>query len=159
MAMNGPEQTVEERGSKIKVREPKPGERPNDDRSSILPDELCPGCGCPRTAPQEYCDSCGLVFASFVPPTIMAPSQRLDPSRLRGRYQVGDLISSRGEVCRYRGLDFAGYPPEPVAVVILKGPPVADPLATLAGKTTASSQEDEVLPSFDDHLTSSATET
>src|SRR5437773_493830 len=159
MARNGPEQSVEDRESKTE-------KSANDDRSSILnsqspilSDEICPACNSPRTAPQEYCDSCGLVFASFVPPTIMAPVQRLDPSRLRGRYQLGELISSRGDVCRYRGLDFAGSTPEPVAVVILKGPPVSDPLAMLAGKTAASSSEDEVLPSFDDRLTSSATET
>ncbi len=159
MAMNGPEQSVEDRESK--TEKSGNGDRSSilNSQSSILSDEVCPACGSPRTAPQEYCDSCGLVFASFAPPTIMAPIQRLDSSRLRGRYQLGEPISSRGDVCRYRGLDFAGSTPEPVAVVILKGPPVSDPLAVLAGKTAASSQEDEVLPSFDDRLTSSATET
>src|SRR5438874_5876106 len=158
MARNVPEQSVEDRESR--TEKSGNGDRSSilNSQSSILSDEICPACNSPRTAPQEYCDSCGLVFASFAPPTIMAPIQRLDSSRLRGRYQLGELISSRGDVCRYRGLDFAVGTPEPVAVVILKGPPVSDPLAVLAGKTAASS-EDEVLPSFDDHLTSSSTET
>src|SRR6266849_11141352 len=100
MAMNGPEQSVEDRESK--TEKSGNGDRSSilNSQSSILSDEVCPACGSPRTAPQEYCDSCCLVFASFAPPTIMAPIQLLDSTLLRGRYQPGEPISSRGDVCR-----------------------------------------------------------
>jgi serine/threonine protein phosphatase PrpC len=158
MTRKGPAPKAEDR--KSQTQKSADGDRSSvvNSQSSITSDELCPACGSLRTNPQDYCDSCGLVFASFVPPTIMAQAQPLDPNRLHGRYQLGDLISSRGDVSRHRGLDFAGGSAESISVIILKGPLVADPVAVLTGKVTASSPE-EVLPTFEDHLPASSTET
>lgn len=157
MTRKGPEPKVEDR--RLSTQKSADGDRSSvvHSQSSINSNELCPACGSPRTGPQDFCDSCGLVFASFVPPTIMAPAQQLDPSRLHGRYQIGDLISNRGDASRYRGLDFTGGGVEPVTVIILKGPPVASPLAALTDNAAVSPEE--VLPTFDDQLPASSTET
>jgi serine/threonine protein phosphatase PrpC len=133
-----------------------------ESRNSDLQHEQCPSCSSPRTGTKEFCEHCGLIYASFAPPTLVAPAQRLDPSRLHGRYQLGELICTRGKVFRHRGLDFAGAGAEPLPVIILKGPLVKDPLATLASKGATSDealQDEEVLPGFDDRLATSATET
>jgi serine/threonine protein phosphatase PrpC len=171
MATNGSKQNVEDRGPKIEDREPKVTKSVDvdqrsilDSRSSIALNEVCPACSTPRTNSQEYCDGCGLVFASFVPATLVGPVARLDPSLLRGRYRLGDLIHSRGSVSRYRGLDYAAGTPEPMPVVIVKGPAVDGNTRTTSGNRADSppddfSKEEEILPSFDDHLMQSATET
>jgi serine/threonine protein phosphatase PrpC len=122
----------------------------------------CPGCGSPRDENSEYCGDCGLVFNSFVPPPPIE-SVELSPPRLNGRYQIGELISSRGDVNRYQGLDFGAGTPEPLEVAILRGPLVVDALANLArageGAPGGSQIDEEVLPSFDDQLGHSQTVT
>ena len=167
MTSKATKQKTEDRGLKGGDREPKVENVPDrssivDSQNSNLQDERCPSCSSPRTQAQEFCEHCGLIYASFAPPTLIAPAQRLDPSRLHGRYQLGELISSRGNVSRYRGLDFGGTGPEPTSVIILKGPSGGDSLATLANKVASSeesSKDEEVLPSFEDRMATSATET
>src|SRR5713101_4035262 len=158
MTSKAAEQKNEDRGLKVGNQEPKVENVPDrssilDSQNSNLPDERCPSCSSPRTQTQEFCEHCGLIYASFAPPTLIAPAQRLDPSRLHGRYQLGELISSRGNVSRFRGFDFAGAGPEPTSVIILKGPSVGDSLATLTNRVATSdesSKDEEVLPNFDD---------
>src|SRR5690348_9351523 len=101
MTSKAAKQKIEDRESKAGNREPKVERIPGgssivDSRNSDLQDERCPSCSSPRTQTQEFCEHCGLIYASFAPPTLIAPAQRLDPNHLHGRYQLGELISSRG---------------------------------------------------------------
>jgi protein phosphatase len=119
---------------------------------------VCPGCGSARQEKTDFCEECGLVFDSFA----SSPEAETvkDPNRIHGRYQLGDLVGTRGDVHRYHGLDFAAGTPEPLPVIILRGPIVEDALAALANAGTDGSPEDEeVLPTFDDRLGRSQTET
>jgi protein phosphatase len=119
---------------------------------------LCPACGSARQEKTDFCEECGLVFDSFAPPPEAETAK--DPNRIHGRYQLGELMGTRGDVHRYHGLDFAAGTPEPLPVVILRGPIVQDPLTALANAGTDGSPEDEeVLPTFDDRVGRSQTET
>jgi protein phosphatase len=126
------------------------------------PGTCCPACQSPREENSTYCPDCGLVFDSFIPPPSREPPAPSIP-RLKGRYEIGELISSRGNVNRYRGFDFGAGTPQPLSVVILRGPNVDDPLGNLTkpGETGSKNSEDdeEVLPSFDERSGHSQTET
>jgi protein phosphatase len=162
MTTKVPERKVEDRELEIEKSPAQNASPILDSQNSNPDDDRCPGCSSLRPRTSEFCQNCGLIYASYVHPTLIAPEQRLDPSRLHGRYQLGELISSRGEVHHYRGLDFGGGGPEPAAVIILKGPSVGDSWASLAGQAAISNEsprDDEVLPSFNDRMETSSSET
>jgi serine/threonine protein phosphatase PrpC len=116
---------------------------------------LCPICQAPRRDNQGFCEDCGLVF----PVDAEAPPQspRVEPVpnvRLKGRYELGQLLGQRGEVSRYRALDFGVCEASPVPVVVLRAPatekPEAVPAADIIAPVEGVADEDVLLPSFDD---------
>src|SRR5260370_5516257 len=88
------------------------------DGTAPPPVATCPACQAPRPENGDYCNECGLVFDSFVPPPSIQTPQ-LESSRLKARYQLGELICKRRNVARHRGLDFAARTTEPLPVGIL----------------------------------------
>ncbi len=155
MAINGPTSKTEIRNPKSNAKASEFGIQNSDSGAGAV----CPACGLTRQANSEYCTDCGLVFDTFVPPPPIEASENASP-RLRGRYQLGELITSRGNVSRYKGLDFAAGTPHPLCVIILRGPPVIDPLSDLAsGAADGSPKGEDILPTFDDRVAQSQTVT
>jgi serine/threonine protein phosphatase PrpC len=148
--------------SKSEIRNPQSDVKASDlgiQNSEVETGATCPACGLPRDDNSEYCIDCGLVFESFVPPPPIEAPQNASP-RLKGRYQLGDLIISRGNVSRHKGLDFAAGTPQPLSVIILRGPPVIDPLSALTSDgADGSPKGEELLPTFEDRLGQSQTVT
>ncbi len=146
--------------SKTEIQIPQRGSAASESRNSEKERSVaCPGCGSPRQEKADYCEECGLVFDSFVSPH-ESETPPLDSNRIHGRYQLGEVICSRGDVHRYHGLDFAAGTPEPLPVIIVRGPIVEDALTALVNAgADGSPQEEEILPTFDDRLGQSQTET
>lgn len=164
MAINGSKSKTEIRNLKSEYDPSESGLRTVEITDGIAPSHAttCPACQAHRPENEDYCNECGLVFGTFVPPPpIQAPP--LDSSRLKARYQIGELICKRGNVARHQGLDFGAGTTEPLPVVILQGPPEVDALAALANAGAAgaagSPREEEILPTFDDHSGQSQTVT
>lgn len=115
----------------------------------------CPACASPRRAGLDYCVDCGYMFpaASSAPAlrtettTSAARSVAMpDPKvRLRNRYEVGEMLSERQGICRYRGWDHGAGAPQPI--VILWGPvgAVDDPVMEAVAV-----EDDDILPTFDE---------
>ncbi len=78
----------------------------------------CPSCQVPR-GPHSYCENCGFIF-SLVEEVPTATGPDTPTVYLQGRYELGQLLSQRGGVFRYRGLDHGAEGEPPVPVVILK---------------------------------------
>jgi serine/threonine protein phosphatase PrpC len=108
----------------------------------------CPFCNAPRVLGLTYCDNCGLVFPAEGP---AAEASAKSPSgvRLMDRYELGELISQRGEVCRYRGLDHGADTPEPLPVILVRGPAATSAVPVGVPEKGAPAEEEEILPSFD----------
>lgn len=118
----------------------------------------CPACASPRRAGLDYCVDCGFMFPAAGPATAAAlPEQSPSPARtvpmpdpkvrLRNRYEVGEMLSERQGICRYRGWDHGGDRPGPV--VILWGPvgQVDDPVMEAVAV-----EDEDILPTFDDAI-------
>jgi serine/threonine protein phosphatase PrpC len=118
---------------------------------------LCPLCRSPRVGTLSYCDNCGLVFpdgeVAFAEAAPSAPGVSVAGGRLMDRYEVGELIAQRGNVCRYRALDHGAGTPEPVPVVIVRAPAAAPPEPVFpageVAKPIGEENDDEIFPSFD----------
>ncbi|HEV3262808.1 MAG TPA: protein phosphatase 2C domain-containing protein, partial [Gemmataceae bacterium] len=115
--------------------------------------QLCPHCNAPRDGAQSYCDNCGWIFPPTAGPAQAAPA---DPAaRLGDRYELGELVSDRGVVARFRALDHGAGTPQPVAVLILRAPVprVAEAIPAAEEAAAPAADEDsgdaEILPSFD----------
>lgn len=97
------------------------------------PPQPCPICATPR-AGGSYCDGCGYYFppdAAPAPVVVGAPVAEVVPVaaapavRVRERYELGERVSERAGVERFRALDH-GAGPSPVPVVLVRAvPPVA----------------------------------
>jgi serine/threonine protein phosphatase PrpC len=117
----------------------------------------CRVCGSPRQDGQVMCADCGYYFtpedlAPPAPPSPAAPSVRL-----RGRYEPGPVLSRRGDVTRYRGLDH-GRADGPVPVVILSEPSrEVAPAPAAPDRPADTSAELALLPVFDAEGSSVAT--
>ncbi len=121
--------------------------------------QFCAACGAARLPAKSYCDDCGFMFPPNGVPVAASPSaaassvssSRVSPMptanvRIKGRYEIGELLSENQGVCRYRGQDHGSGKPVPVIIL----------WAALAGSTDAAAPdaanadgEDEFLPSFD----------
>jgi serine/threonine protein phosphatase PrpC len=119
---------------------------------------LCPICQCPRVGSLSYCDTCGLVFPADEVAAAPAPGASASSGsgeRIMDRYELGELIAQRGDVCRYRGLDHGTGTPASVPVVIVCAPVAAAPepapgveeVAT--AEPVADADDGEIFPSFD----------
>jgi len=113
----------------------------------------CAACGTPRRAGAAFCHDCGWMFpANGTPAPVVASSPLRETtmavstsSRLRNRFEIGDLMADRQGVKRYRGTDTTnGYP-----VVI-----VASPLPEVAVAVAEAIPviEDEIMPGFDNDV-------
>jgi protein phosphatase len=124
------------------------------------PPQLCPICNTPRRGGQSYCDDCGWMFppASAAAPVAVAAAGNSQPAsdRLRGRFQLGGLISERGTVSRHRGLDYGAGDGQPVPVIIVRMPVSAPAEALPAAEEVSPLEEEgndsddlEIMPDFD----------
>lgn len=116
----------------------------------------CSQCGAPRKGSQSYCDECGWIFPEGEPATSNEPPTP-PAGKIHDRYELGRLISERGEIARYHGLDQAADgTPVPVVIVreaaarVAEAVPMAEP-AEPAGET------DDVMASVADAVTDTAT--
>jgi serine/threonine protein phosphatase PrpC len=118
----------------------------------------CPVCTAPNPNAQPSCADCGYYFseaelagASAVPVAVPVAA-----ARLQERYELGEKISERSGVVRYRGVDHGtGTPPRPVVIVCQELPPAAEAMPVAVPVSEESG--DEIFPSFDD-LPSSPTD-
>jgi protein phosphatase len=116
----------------------------------------CPSCQEACRDNQTYCDNCGFIFpcgdgdAVAAAPATLTPPESPVGHRLHDRYELGQLLSQRGGVFRYRGLDHGPDAPAPVRMVRAA---VAEPAAQAAAAPPAPAakpvEEDEVWVGFD----------
>jgi serine/threonine protein phosphatase PrpC len=117
------------------------------------PAAVCPFCQAPRVPNLTFCDDCGLVFPNQPETPAVAPPPPAAPAgRVKGRYELGEVVNQRGDVVRYRGLDHGAENQPPVPVIVLRAAaPVAEPpLAAESVSSEEAAEEDVLLPSFDD---------
>jgi protein phosphatase len=113
------------------------------------PEVTCPVCGSPHKGSNPHCADCGYYFspADLAPRAPAAvPAAPAGPSvRLQDRFELGEKLSERQGVTRFRGLDLAASPPAPVVILRQElPPPPAPPEEPQAGEDA-----EEILPSFD----------
>ena len=82
--------------------------------------QLCPYCHARRKNEHVYCDECGWIFPTVEATPAAAPT--VPQNRIKDRFLLGDKISERGGVTRFRGLDFGSGRGEPASVVVLRAP-------------------------------------
>ena len=119
---------------------------------------LCRVCSTPNPNLNQACADCGY---HFTPEDLMGtPQGASGPTqptvKLQGRYQVGQKVTDRLGVVRYRGLDHGDGSSPPVPVFILQQavaalPPEAMPVAEEIAESGDTGDE-ELMPSFDDVL-------
>jgi protein phosphatase len=64
------------------------------------------------------------------------------------RYELGELVGQRGDVSRFRALDHGAGTPQPLPVILLRGPtPTAAAPITEGG--APEEEDEEILPNFD----------
>jgi serine/threonine protein phosphatase PrpC len=117
--------------------------------------KLCPHCGSPRTGALSYCENCGWIFQPDTEAAAQPAAVDVPAGRVKERYQVLDLITERGGISRYHGLDHGAGAPQPVPVVVLRSalPRAAEPVLAAAEAEPAPDDPEgdgEVLPSFDE---------
>ena len=66
---------------------------------------------------------------------------------MRGRYELGAKIGARGDLVRYRGIDYGAGALEPVPVIILEAPLPAAGEAVALGEVVAEAHGDAVSSS------------
>jgi protein phosphatase len=124
------------------------------------PPELCPICSAVRKETQSYCDDCGWMFPANAPKTFATKTTapKAPMTRIKDRYELGELLSERGGVSRYRGLDHGSGKAVPVTIVRMAVPETAEILVAEevgpGGPTGPTSGEEngdevEILPDFD----------
>src|SRR5262249_2101616 len=84
--------------------------------------ELCPSCASPRKGTQAFCGEWGYmdtaagaksagprrVPVASSPSATMATASAVNVAKIKGRYELRELINERAGICRYRGVDHAG---------------------------------------------------
>jgi protein phosphatase len=119
--------------------------------------QFCPLCKAPRT--DSFCGDCGYIFPEEAPamaatsnPGNTSPaSKQNSKARVKGRYQLGERISQRGNVERFKAQDF-GENGTAAPVVILRAPGKAEEVleaAEVIEEALPVGEEDELLPTFD----------
>jgi serine/threonine protein phosphatase PrpC len=120
----------------------------------------CPVCDAPNPKKQESCHDCGYYYSAAElegngsAPAAAAPAA--PAVRLKDRYVLGEKMSERLGVTRYRALDHGDGSAAPVPVVILAQalPPPAEAVEAVEAEPALA---EEVLPSFDEPPPSSPT--
>lgn len=129
--------------------------------------QYCPACGAQRAGESAYCGDCGWLFASGSAATAApvansssssagSTSMHTPPSYpLKDRYQIGSLISQRGGIYRYQGIDVQAPGGRPQPVLILAAPSLSAAPMAIAEIEPTSNGEDELadfVPTFDEPL-------
>jgi serine/threonine protein phosphatase PrpC len=115
-------------------------------------------CGSPHQGSNPSCADCGYYFspADLAGAASAAAADAGPAVRLQDRFELGERLSERNGVVRFRGLDH-GAAGAPVPVVILRQevpqPAVAVPALELPKPEDSG---DELLPSFDEGLASAS---
>lgn len=114
----------------------------------------CPACGASRKGKQDYCDDCGYMYPApgsqssvRVALGIKSKGSVMPGTSLNNRYEVGDKLSERGGLSRYRGFDHGSGQPRPVIIVTAlaqTSDTTEMPMAVLEAA------DDEIMPSFED---------
>src|SRR5262249_6304757 len=114
---------------------------------------VCPHCHDPRRAGDTYCSACGWIYETQT----SAPSEVDSTSacRIRGRYELGHKINGRGQLIRFRALDYGNSGAAPQPVTILRAPAMA---AALAWASRETSEDEGAQPDDGDHADSEAHE-
>ncbi len=109
--------------------------------------QKCHVCGEMRKGAEEYCESCGCFFPP--PGSAPAPTPAASASMfVKNRYEIGQMLSERGVVQRFKGTDRGAGGLQPSSVVILRAPASTDtPLA--AEEVAEPTGDDEMMPTFD----------
>lgn len=81
---------------------------------------LCPYCQAPQSGTESYCADCGWIFPPTDATATAETSSENSRPRIRDRYELRELMAERGNVARYRGLDYGTEGGGPVAVIILR---------------------------------------
>ncbi len=120
------------------------------------PPQNCPICTAPRKGSDSYCGDCGFMFPANGSAAAAGPgAARTAPAagaRLKDRYELGEMISERGPVTRFRGFDHGAGNGQPAPVVILRmeAPEVVEALPAAEEAPPAAEEDDnELMPSFD----------
>ncbi|MFO0926076.1 MAG: protein phosphatase 2C domain-containing protein [Gemmataceae bacterium] len=123
----------------------------------------CPACGTNNPVDQPYCSDCGYYFSPGDLPAVAAPVAEAAPAlstpapagptaRLQGRYELGEMTGDRLGVQRFRATDHgADGNGRPAPVVVVRQPM---PQPAVAEATLFEPADDEILPSFDDPVSS-----
>ncbi len=111
----------------------------------------CPACTSTNPIGQPYCSDCGYYFSD----TDLANMPMASPEAvsgllplLHGRYELGDLLSDRIGVQRYRGVDRGDDARPSLEVVILRQKLPAVPVEIV--RPMADEDADDILPTFDE---------
>ena len=120
------------------------------------PPQLCLACGTPRQDGAAFCYDCGWLFpaAAAVAAHVNGPTSPGEPampakigSRLRDRFELGELLGERLGVSRHRGIDQTnGHPVVIVSAAILEA------VVAEAAPVAAVFAEDDIMPGFDDEI-------
>jgi len=125
---------------------------------AATPLAACPSCQAPRLLHVSFCDNCGLVFSHepAQPMALAAPPAvpETPAARVKGRYELKEMVGQRAEVVRYQGIDHGAEDQAPVPVTIVRAAiSPAEPPPPQAAEVDAMDEPDEedvLLPSFDD---------
>lgn len=119
---------------------------------------LCPVCQSPRRGDLESCDDCGYYYSSadLAGGAAQAQAAPMISIRLQDRFEMSQLLGERHGVERYRGFDHGQGAQAPVQVIILRQAlePDASSLQVAEAIDPDEDDGDEIMPSFDEALTS-----
>jgi protein phosphatase len=127
---------------------------------AVPPPVLCRVCSTPNPNLNRECADCGYHFTAddfaATATASAAPSPARPTVKLQGRYEVGQQISDKLGVVRYRGFDHGEGSAAPIPVFIVQqavaaAPPAAEPVAEEIPEGEEIGDE-ELMPSFDDVL-------
>jgi protein phosphatase len=126
------------------------------------PPQFCPSCQSPRQGDQPFCGDCGWMFgpndpvpassaAAALPNGVPTPGPRpAAGTRVKGRYELLELLSERSGVSRFRGLDHGAGQPAPVVIVQAAALEMAPVLGRETEVPVAEVEEtEEFLPTFE----------
>jgi serine/threonine protein phosphatase PrpC len=109
---------------------------------------LCRVCGSRRQDGQASCADCGYYFT----PEDLAPTAVATPVPavlVRDRYELGVVLSRRGKVTRYRGVDHRAEGGSASVIILSEAVASAD-AAPAAARSQEAPSDSDILPGFDD---------
>jgi protein phosphatase len=130
--------------------------------ADVVP-EYCAACGQVRKPGQAFCGDCGFMFpkdgalqarlpgqdqnAADSSPVAPARVPPMPTVRIKGRYEIGELLTENAGICRYRAHDHGSGTPVPVIILWAAQKQDGDPV--FEGVPMAAAEE-EIMPGFDE---------